>query len=129
VCPALHDLTRDLISVERTGPGGGAEQRARRTNNMPKNPSVPELMGRIAEITSGPSRELIERVVRVLQENRNSPVEVQARAVIAAVQGIDLEQPGAPTESESASRRAAIDAAIPDFDRVVEETGILKPKP
>jgi hypothetical protein len=106
----------------------GAEQRARRTKNMPKNLSVQELIGRIAEITSGPSRELVEQVVKVLQEHRHSPVEVQARAVIAVVQG-DASRPSVPTEAETASQRAVIDAALPDFERVVEETGILKPKP
>jgi hypothetical protein len=44
-----------------------------------------ELTSRIVEITSGPSTEMVERVIRVLQEHRHSPVEVQARAVIAAV--------------------------------------------
>jgi hypothetical protein len=88
-----------------------------------------ELSNRIAEITSGPSRELVEQVVRVLQEHRDSPVEVQARAVIAAVREVDAWRLDAPTEAETASRRAAIDAALPDFERVVEETGVLKPKP
>jgi hypothetical protein len=36
---------------------------------------------------------------------------------------------GVPTEPKNASRRATIEAALPDFERVVEETGILKPKP
>jgi hypothetical protein len=97
---------------------------------MPKKLSVPELIGRIAEITARPSRELVEQVVvRVLQEHRDSPVEVQARAVIAAVREVDAWRLDAPTEAETASRRAAIDAALPDFERVVEETGVLKPKP
>ena len=97
---------------------------------MPKKLSMPELIGRIAEITSRPSRELVEQVVvRVLEEHRDSPVEVQARAVIDAVQEVDAWRLDAPTEAETASRRAMIDAALPDFGRVVEETGILKPKP
>jgi hypothetical protein len=96
---------------------------------VPKSLSMSELTSRIAEITSGPSTEMVERVIGVLQEHRHSPVEVQARAVIAAVQGIDSGPSGAPTESEIASRRATIDAALPDFTRVVEEKGILKPKP
>jgi hypothetical protein len=75
------------------------------------------------------STEVVERVIRVLQERRHSPVEVQARAVIAAVQGIDSGPSGSPTESEIASRRATTDAELPDFTRVVEEQGILKPKP
>jgi hypothetical protein len=88
-----------------------------------------ELTSRIAEITTGPPGEIVERVVRVLQEHRHSPVEVKARAVIAAVQEVDSWRPDAPTEAESASRRAMIDAALPDFERVVEDTGILKAKP
>jgi hypothetical protein len=72
---------------------------------------------------------MVQRVIQALQELRHSPVDIQARAVIAAVQGIDSGQPGDPTESESASRRAMIDAALPDFERVVEQTGILRPKP
>jgi hypothetical protein len=93
---------------------------------MPKNLSMSELTSRIAEITSGPSREMMQRVVAVLQEHQDSPVEVQARAVIAAVQEIEAGRPGTPTESESTSRRAVVDAALPDFERVVEETGILQ---
>jgi hypothetical protein len=43
---------------------------------MPRNLSMSELTSRIAEITSGPSDAMVERVVRVLQEHRHSPVEV-----------------------------------------------------
>jgi hypothetical protein len=96
---------------------------------MPKNPSLLDVTGKIAEITSGPSRDTVERVIRVLREHRHSPIEVQARAVIAAVVEADSWRPDATTEAETASRRATIDAALPDFERVVEETGILKPKP
>jgi hypothetical protein len=71
-----------------------------------------------------PSRELAEQVVvRVLQEHRDAPVEVQARAVIAAVREVDAWRLDAPTEAETASRRAMIGAALPNFERVVEETG------
>jgi hypothetical protein len=35
----------------------------------------------------------------------------------------------ATTEAEAASRRSIIDSALPDFERVVEEMGILKPQP
>jgi hypothetical protein len=87
-----------------------------------------ELTSRIAEITSGPSTEMVERVIKVLKEHRHSSVEARPRAVIAAVQGIDSGPSGAPTESEIASRRATADAPLPDFTRVVEEQGILKPK-
>ena len=53
-----------------------------------------ELTGRIAEITFEPSGEVVARVTGVLQEHRRSPVEVQARAVIAAVREADSWQPG-----------------------------------
>jgi hypothetical protein len=55
---------------------------ARRKDEMPKSPSLSEVTSMIAEITSGASAEVVERVVRVLQEHRNSPIKVQARAVI-----------------------------------------------
>jgi hypothetical protein len=87
-----------------------------------------ELTGRIAEITSGPSAEMVERVVKALQDHQHRPVEVQAHAAIAAVQGAGAWRPDTPTKAESASRRATIDAALPDFTTVVEETGILKPR-
>jgi hypothetical protein len=96
---------------------------------MPKNPSLLDVTGRIAEITSGPSDDTVQRVIKALQEHRHSPVEVQARAVIAAVVEADSWRPDATTEAETASRRAVIDAALPDFERVVEAKGILKPKP
>jgi hypothetical protein len=56
---------------------------------MPKNPSMSELTSRIAEITSGPSREMVEAVIKALQAHRHSPAEVQARAVIAAMREVD----------------------------------------
>jgi hypothetical protein len=62
---------------------------------MQKSPSLSELTARIAEITSGPPDELVDRVVRVLQEHRHSPIDVQARAVIAAVVEADSWRPGA----------------------------------
>jgi hypothetical protein len=68
---------------------------------MPKNPSMSELTSRIAEITSEASGEMVERVIRVLQEHRLSPVEVQARAVIAAMQEVDSWRLDTPTEAES----------------------------
>jgi hypothetical protein len=37
---------------------------------MPKTLSVPELIGRIAEITSGPPTELVEAVVAALQAHQ-----------------------------------------------------------
>jgi hypothetical protein len=47
-----------------------------------------ELTSRIAEITFGPPSQLVERVVKALQEHQHSSVEVQARAAIAAVQEV-----------------------------------------
>ena len=74
------------------------------------------------EITSRLSRELVDQsVVRVWQEHRDSPVEVQARAVVAAVKEVEVWRLDAPTESESEFRQARIDAALPDFERVVKE--------
>lgn len=97
---------------------------------MPRNPSLSEVTNKIAQITSGPPRELVEAVVKALEEHRDSPIEVQARAAIAAMGEIDSWQPAAArTEAETAYRRTMIDAALPDFERVVDETGILKPKP
>jgi hypothetical protein len=93
---------------------------------MPKNPSLSELTSTIAEITSGPSNEIVQRVIHALQEHQHSPVEVQARAAIAAMQEVDSWRPDAATETETASRRAMIESALPDFERVVEEAGILK---
>jgi hypothetical protein len=66
---------------------------------MPKNPSLSELTRRIAEITSGPTDELVERVIRTLQDHRHSSVEVQARAVIAAVGEVDSWRPRRPDGS------------------------------
>jgi hypothetical protein len=68
--------------------------------NMPKNLSLPELIGRLAEINSRPSDELVEQfVIKVLEEHRDCPVEVQARAVIDAIQEVDAWRLDAPTEA------------------------------
>jgi hypothetical protein len=50
---------------------------------MPNNPSLSESTRKIAEITSGPSAEMGSRGVP--KQHRDSPIEVQARAAIAAV--------------------------------------------
>jgi hypothetical protein len=71
----------------------------RTDEKMAKNPSMSELTSRIAAITSGPSAEMVERVVKALQEHRHSPVEVQARAAIAAVQEVHSWRPDTPTEA------------------------------
>ena len=54
---------------------------------MPRNLSMSELTSRIAEITSGPSDAMVERVVRVLQEHRHSRSRFQ---VLMATRPVDF---------------------------------------
>jgi hypothetical protein len=65
--------------------GCRVSSRLLKDEKMPKNPSLSELTSRIAQVTSGPSDEMVGRIIRTLRNHQHSPVEVQARAVIAAV--------------------------------------------
>jgi hypothetical protein len=51
------------------------------------------------------------------------------RLFINGVEVLPATGSGAGAGDVGASWRALIDAALPDFERVVKETGILKPKP